>query len=215
VLHAKGVQGSGVDHIMRHVSFAEPRFESEASPLRKFVCMITAAGICLAYVANDQRESGVKRKVAAELLESMRSEQIVAYGLAGDFTDEALRFLRYFDVYDHDPARTFEQMAEYKKTNRALFFDGYILCDPSAASATHDSGTRNAKTLTQIAVEQTAEPIELYYNQKSMVLWSKINEDGLKGLMRDVQSVVVDVASRPCSQKCVVQSACQPQVFLE
>ena len=39
--------------------------------------------------------------------------------------------VRYFDVRDHDPAKTGREMDEFMSGLRQLFVDGYLMCPPT------------------------------------------------------------------------------------
>jgi len=61
----------------------------------------------LAIKAGDDRlDSAVRRRAEAALKAMDKSEDCFVAGLAGDYGEVCLKFLRYFDVRDHDPART-------------------------------------------------------------------------------------------------------------
>ena len=60
--------------------------------------------------------------MAEAALRSMgQSEDCFVAGLAGDYGEVCLEFLRYFDVRDHDPARTDQQVREIKQALQQLF----------------------------------------------------------------------------------------------
>ena len=48
---------------------------------------------------------GVQRRANASLHAVIKSADCLIAGLAGDYGEACLEFLRYFDVRDHDPAR--------------------------------------------------------------------------------------------------------------
>jgi len=51
VLKIHGQQGAGLQIALRHLSFAKQRFDSAASPARKYCCLIVAIAVLLATVA--------------------------------------------------------------------------------------------------------------------------------------------------------------------
>ena len=107
--------------------------------------------MALATNACDERlGSAVQRRADAALRSMGQSEDCFVAGLAGDYGEVCLKFLRYFDVRDHDPARTDQQVREIKQVLQQLFIKGYVLC---SEGMTEVPGLGLRKTLTQIAVE--------------------------------------------------------------
>ena len=88
-----------------------------------------------ASIADGPRSDAEARKTADAALENMTVEDTLAGGLASDFSEQCLAFLRAFDVDDHGPALVAMQKAEFISTLRTLFTDGYIYCEPSSAGA--------------------------------------------------------------------------------
>ena len=68
-----------------------------------------------------------------------------------------------FDVHDHDPACTAQEVAIFLPTLRRLFVQGYVVCDTSGPCSDAELGEK--KTVTQIAVENMKEPLVLTYLQ--------------------------------------------------
>ena len=115
----------------------------------------------LALKAGDERvSSAVQRRADAALRSMGQSEDCFVAGLAGDYSEVCLEFLRYFDVRDHDPARTDQQVRHIKQVLQQLFIKGYVLC---SEGETEVPGLGSKKTLTQIAVESMEEPLVLTY----------------------------------------------------
>ena len=85
----------GLDHgSSGHESFVTPR--------RRYICLLRA----IEMVAGDERlDTGVQRRANATLQAMCKSADCFIAGLAGDYGEACLEFLRYFDVRDHDPAR--------------------------------------------------------------------------------------------------------------
>lgn len=106
VLTKQGAQGGGVDRIMRHFSFAKQRFDSFAAPLRRYCCAIHAVALLLAMVATDKRLPPETRSRASTSLEAMTEENLLAAGIAADYAEMCLDFIRIFDQSSHDLAQT-------------------------------------------------------------------------------------------------------------
>ena len=82
-------------------------------------------------------------------------------GVAGDYGEVCLEFLRVFDVTDLDPARLEPEMSDFKRALHTFFVDGYVLCDPNPACV--DAAAKK-KTLSQIAVEAVSHPLVLTHS---------------------------------------------------
>ena len=157
VLKRSGEQGGGLDRVIRVMSFAKQRFDSCGTPQMQFCCMLVAIAMLLAYVASDERKESVTRaRSRRRLLEMPR--QILTAGLSASYSEECIRFIRLFDIADHDPATTWRQVIEFERRCQTLFRDGHVFHAP-------DEG----RTCLQIALEQaqTAEPI--YYEDGKVV----------------------------------------------
>ena len=162
VLGSVGVQGGDVGKVIRVMSFAKQRFDSCGTPQRQFCCMLVAIAMLLAYVASDSRKKPeVRARARKRLLQMPR--QIFTAGLSASYSDEMIRFIRLFDVGDHDPAVTWRQWRAFEARCRALFLEGHVFCEPE-----------DGRTCLQIAIEQarTAEPI-YYEDGKVLKLYVK------------------------------------------
>ena len=145
--------------VLRHVDFVQPRFESFVSPRRRYVCLLRPIAMVVATKAGDDRQQTEVRKRAEKALQAMsKAEDCFAAGLAGDYGEVCLEFLRFFDVHDHDPARTAKQVEDFVLALRHLFVQGYVLC---SEGLTEVPGLGPRKTLSQIAVESMEEPLIL------------------------------------------------------
>ena len=107
----------------------------------------------LCSVAGDPRLEKARRDRAQDALEAITPADIIACGLAADFGEVCLSFLRTFDVSFHDPARTLREKREFVRALRVLFLDGHILAaiPADARVQAFSGGEVTAKTLTQIA----------------------------------------------------------------
>jgi len=93
VLRNGGQQGGGVQHIMRHFSFAPHRFESWTGPRRKYACCLHAVALLLCDLAGDNRRPAHERREAEAALASMTPQNMLEVGLAGDFGEICMRRL--------------------------------------------------------------------------------------------------------------------------
>ena len=153
-----GASTPGLKSVLRHLAFVQPRFESFVSPRRRYVCLLRAIAMVLARKAGDERlGSAVQRRAEAALTAMSKSSDCFVAGLAGDYGEVCLEFLRKFDVTDHDPARTAREVDEFKRSLQTLFVQGYVLCNEK--DDVPGLGTR--RSLSQIAIENMEEPLVL------------------------------------------------------
>ncbi len=150
--------GGDLKTSLRHLAFVQPRFESFVSPRRRYACLLRAIAQVLVTKAGDPRLSSEVRKRADAALNAMSGRDCFAAGLAGDYGEVCLEFLRYFDVSDHDPARTATEVEGFVKALRCLFVEGYVLC---SSGETEIPGLGARKTLAQIALENIEEPLKM------------------------------------------------------
>ena len=153
-----GASTPSLKSVLRHMAFVQPRFESFVTPRRRYVCLLRAVAMVLATKAGDERlDSKVQKRADAALNAMSKSKDNFVAGVAGDYGEVCLEFLRYFDVRDHDPARTLGEVDQVVHTLRILFIKGYVLC---SEGMTEVPGLGQQKTLTQIAMENM-EPLIL------------------------------------------------------
>ena len=88
ILKSGGSLGGGVKSVLRNLAFVQPRFESEATPRRRYVCLLRAIARVLMVKACDPRSEPAVRRRAREALTAMeeRSDAVMA-GLAGDYSE--------------------------------------------------------------------------------------------------------------------------------
>jgi hypothetical protein len=85
-----------------------------------------------------------------------------------------LEFLRAFDVTDHDPSRTLPEIQDFVRVLRALFAQGYVVCD--AGEVVVDlPGLGKRKTLAQIAMENINGPMVIRRVSMSLVCMTNNN----------------------------------------
>ena len=135
VLEQCGEQGGGVSVASRVMSFAKQRFDSCASPQRQFCCMIAAIAMVLAYQASDSRIAVATLERAKRRLRELPCHAKTA-GLAASYSEECIRFVRLFDVNDHDPALTMREKNDFTRRMTTLFLEGHIRVDPAHSQAT-------------------------------------------------------------------------------
>ena len=111
-------------------AFVQPRFESEATPRRRYVCLLRAVAQVLMVKACDSRLEAAVRKRAKEALAAMekRSDAVMA-GMAGDYGEACVEFLRVFDVDDHGVARTCPELTGFLKFLDEMFLQGRVFDD--------------------------------------------------------------------------------------
>ena len=195
ILESGGRMGGDLKSCLRDLQYVQPRFESFVTPRRRYVCLLRAMAHVLAVKAGDDRIDNATRHRCEEALAKMgeRKDVFVA-GLAGDYGEVCLQYLRYFDVHDHDPANTCREMDAFKTALRQLFIDGYVVCSDGVV----DKGLEpQVKTLTQIAVEATQEPLIVSYGNKTWTLWNRrMHWTHGKDALRSMQQVAQDVIDR-------------------
>ena len=120
-------------------------------------------------------------------------------GLAGDYGETCVEFLRVFDVNDHDPARTLPELKGFLAFLREMFvkcrvFDDMTYTDEAGA----DVGSR--KTLARIAFEEVQDEHTVTYGSKTRTLWK--NGGGVafvrecKAILASLGRVVTDLTDR-------------------
>ena len=62
VLESHGEQGGGVNKILKHFNFVQPRFESWVEPRRRYACLLLAIILLLAEIAGDKRNKTRRSK---------------------------------------------------------------------------------------------------------------------------------------------------------
>ena len=83
-----------------------------------------------------RRQVASVRQAAELALTSMsEAKDVFAAGLAGDYGEVCLEFLRIFDVHDHDPGTAARQVKDFTRDLRLLFVEGHIARAPDGASS--------------------------------------------------------------------------------
>ena len=142
ILEEGGKFGGDLSKCLRDMQYIQPRFESFVTPRRRYVCLVRPIAMLLAVKAGDARQLESVRKAADHALTSMSdARDIFAAGLAGDYGEVCLEFLRIFDVHDHDPGTTARQVEDFTRGLRLLFVDGHIVCAPDGAGSASTPGS--------------------------------------------------------------------------
>ena len=206
VLQVDGGQGGGLTSILKHFSFVKTRFESFVGPRRKYICLLQAIVMLLCSLAGDKRQAKARRDEAEAALDAITPADVFACGLAADFSEVCLSYIRKLDVSNHDPALGTADKREFLNTLDELFLQGNIFVAPDAGEAAAPSaaagepaailGGVRAKTLTQIAMEQMEPMRVFYYGTKTKVLWSRTARADAQAALTSMQDVVKATQSR-------------------
>ena len=203
VLEQCGAQGGGVSVVARVMSFAKQRFDSCASPQRQFCCMLAAIAMLLAYQASDARNSPATRERAARRLREM-PRYVLTAGLAATYSEECIRFVRLFDVDDHDPALTVREKNDFVQRMTTLFLEGHVFVDPEHPSATIagpnvDDGVSESRGLTCLSMiwQQAKDTPTIYYGEGHAVhLYHKPSKEDRQKTANAVHAVVDTMLDR-------------------
>lgn len=99
------------------------------------------------------------------------------------------RFVRVFDVNDHDPAATAREKQEFARRMSSLFFEGHIFVDPadlkaevseSGAAAGPSAGVSayRSQTCLSMVLEQAYSTPTIYYGDgRAVHLYEKASKD--------------------------------------
>ena len=205
VLKIMGSQGGGLKSVLKHLSAAKQRFESFASPARRYCLLLNSLALLLALIATDQRKEKATREAAEEALEAMTPDSIVVAGLTADYTAECLDFVRQFDRSNVDPATLARQRDAFKERMNALFLQGFAALEP-AENATD-------RTMLQIAMAQVDDEPVFHYNDKKHVLWCSGAAAKVKTSVARMANVVSDLLERLDAELGDDDMVCKFQVF--
>ena len=184
ILKHNGRQGGGLAVALRHLSFAKQRFDSAAAPARKYCCLLSAIALLPIAIAADARLDGAVQRRAQRLLDLMTPRHIVTAGLFADYTAETLRFVRRFDVDDHDLAGTLNQKRHFLQRMRLLFKQAHVLATPPPGV------TGGGMMCTWIAISQAMECGPIYYLDRCLNLWPAGAKEEALGALDAMQEVV-------------------------
>ena len=90
------------------------------------------------------------------------------------------------------------ELRQYYDTMKRLFLDGYIMCpvSDSRTGGVPGLGDLPSKTLTQIAMEQFKDFVEISYGDKRKVLWSRTSKEECAESLAQIQSITRDQLDR-------------------
>ena len=173
ILKSGGSLGGGVKSVLRNLAFVQPRFESEATPRRRYVCLLRAIARVLMVKACDERSEPAVRRRASEALTAMekRSDAVMA-GLAGDYSEACVECLRVFDVDDQDIARTLPELTGFLNFLDEMFIKGRVFEDVQLGASTPGPNEGSRKTLARIALEEVQDVYTVSYGNKTRKLWA-------------------------------------------
>ena len=206
VLSQCGAQGGGVSVVSKVMSFAKQRFDSCATPQRQFCCMLAAIAMVLAYQASDARNTSLTRARAGRRLREL-PEHVLTAGLSASYSEECIRFVRCFDVDDHDPAITTRQKQDFARRMQLLFFEGHIWVDPQDVAATIEQpqrvggvvGVAESQGLTCLSMiwQQAKNTPTIYYGEgRAVHLYSKPDKPTRRKVADAVHAVVDTMLDR-------------------
>ncbi len=191
VLEVDGSQGGALKTVLRHLAFAQQRFESYSDPVTRFCCMIKAIAWMLAIKAADQRRTKEERARASEALRSLTGEELMGLAVSADYAEETVAFLRHFDKDDHDPAKTRRELSVFAKRMRLLFCEGHIMTLPPRPATVHaaDDGEDGkdgprAMTTTQIVWEQVQTPEPIVFGDEIHFLCTRASPPAIRKKMQ-------------------------------
>ncbi|CAE7220504.1 MPK1 [Symbiodinium sp. CCMP2592] len=201
VLRLHGSQ-AGVEKVIRALSFSQPRFDSSATPMLKYLCMIRAMAVLCAMQAADERNTVEIRSRAERALQNMNAAALMRCGLTCDYTSECLGFLRRnFDIEDPDVSCTPRVLEEFTKRQRFLFVDGYILSDssqvPSSVDGSEAPGSQAPRRCaTQLVYEEIQTPEPIFYGNRVHYLCTKAGISDVRQIMGTMAHVVEAMLER-------------------
>ena len=164
VLGSRGEQGAGLKVVAKCLQFAKQRFDSVATPMRQFCCLLVAIAMLLAHKASDHRAKADVRSRARRRLQEL-PHHVPTVGLCASYAEECIRFVRVFDKAHHDPSRTWAQLSNFTESMRVLFLEGHIW---NKTDGVGESGSD--KTLLEIVIEEAKSAPTIYYDDDGRVL---------------------------------------------
>ena len=185
VLRCSGVLGGHVTRIMKTVNFAKQRWDSMASPSLQFCIMLVPIAMLLAYAASDCRADKSTRDRARRRLLQM-PDQVPVVGTAASFAGEAMRFVRTFDVADHDPALTYRESRSFVDRAKCLFIGGHIW----------DADAENTPLGIAMKAAREAEPLYYDADGKMLRLLRKFSDDAARELADGIAAVTESMSER-------------------
>ena len=123
----------------------------------------------LAYQASDARSTPGRLERTARRLREL-PHHVMPAGLCASYSEECIRFVRIYDVDDHDPAVTAREKQEFVRRMTTLFHEGHIWGDPEnlKAEVCEESrcigvDERQSQTCLNMVLEQARRTPTIYY----------------------------------------------------
>ena len=171
--------------------------------------MLQAIFKSLGAIAGDWRVDKKEQVQAEKCVDNMSGAHAVEVGIAGDYSEACMRFIRLWDKPDKDPATSAKDIAEFRHLLHVLFVQGYILCMPGDPDDAHGDGEpplerpggtagRCGRTITQIAFEQLlqAEELEVDVMGRKKRMWWRQDKEAVLDMMKEVKSAVQGALGR-------------------
>ena len=194
VLGCRGEQGAGLKVVAKCLQFAKQRFDSVATPLRQFCCLLVAIAMLLAHTTSDHRVKAPVRERARRRLHELPKHVLTA-GMCASYAEEAIRFVRLFDKGHHDPARSWSQLSEFSERMRLLFIEGHIW--GVSTDLVVGPGSSNEKTLLEIALQEAKNAPTIYYdNGRVLRLFQRPSKEEQQALQTSVCKVTSTMLDR-------------------
>ena len=96
--------------VLKHLRFAEQRFDSVADPMAKVALMLLPIATLLAFIGSDQRHTVASRERAKTILKKLDSKFCLSIGVSADLGLVCQAFLRLFAENSHDIAKTHKEI---------------------------------------------------------------------------------------------------------
>lgn len=179
--------GGGLTHCLRHLSFAQQRWDSTAEPHRKLCCLVVPITMLLAVQVTDDRLDAKTRQRAQQTLDDLTPSALITSGLTADYTTECLRYIRKLEPASYDPARLVHDKQDFKQRMTTLFLEAHVLTRPDPAVG---------KTCTQIMLESVESAPPIYYGDRVKHLWHSQGSRSVAKVMRSLHVVVAAMLER-------------------
>ena len=177
----------------------------------------------LGTIAGDWRIDKAKRDRAEKCMDAMSGSHAVEAGVAGDYSEACMRFIRLWDRPDKDPATSPKAIAEFRHMINTLFVKSYILCDPGDPGDVDEepeslgvTAGHGARAITQIAFEQLmqSEDLQVDVMGRQKRMWWSSSKQAVLDMMAEVKSAVRAMLERldaycrqppcTCASRCLI-----------
>lgn len=184
ILQSNGSQSSGLQTVLKHLSYAKQRYESQSGPLFTYVLLLVPICMVLCVQATDATIPKKQRERAAAWLENMSPHHAALAGLSADWGLECSELIRLLDVDARDPSQFKRLVLNWIGKQERLFMEGRILEEPVAS---HEDGSQLASA-TWTAINNLMECPPIVYQQRVKSFWHK---GAKEEVLRAVDSVQV------------------------